>query len=677
MRNHLYYCLTALVLCACLSPQKRLSEKQELEWWSKATEAAYGHMTEKRQDGPLLAQIDSLRSVVGKQSVVAQSFMLKVRAECHMKAHGDFVSAARSLDSALNLFVQPEVRDQYPLTFVELSLNAGKAALQLGLLDKASAYFLQAKHLADRHLSPMLRGNYLYHVAMVLFQQNRFERSADLFRQALQQKQSVPVTSEDNALHIQEIMANIGLCYLELGQFDSARRWVNQARTYAQSQSVLINPRLLQSIDGVHSGHLGKISLREQRPEAAVPLLQNSIRLNDMIGAERSYTQSVRMDLARAYLQQKRLNDGHQQLQVLRRQLDTLPNPGVLRDWHELMYQLARTRNRLDTALHHLIAFERIKDSFEIHRREQTRLDLLQRLRERDLQLQVTQLKGMRIRNERQIILLGGAVALLSLASFFALLHSRRQKRHLRRLEVLNQEIEARQQELRLERERRHQLVVDAVMRAQEKDRSAIGKELHDNINQMLTMVKLSVELVRDGIGERQHLIDRSIHFLQQSIQEIRNLSRRLSAPSMPMSDLAASVEDLTASVNALEKIRITYELHGLPSSRPLRSEIQTTVYRIIQEAINNTLKHADARNLHIFLEVMDDRLLMLITDDGKGLPDEADTREGLGLANMRNRAESHGGSFSVSNGAEGGVVICVELPDILAQETIISAATV
>jgi PAS domain S-box-containing protein len=200
-----------------------------------------------------------------------------------------------------------------------------------------------------------------------------------------------------------------------------------------------------------------------------------------------------------------------------------------------------------------------------------------------------------------------------------------------------------------------------AVIAAQEKERSAVSQELHDNVNQVLTTVKLYQELCLSGIGNRDELTRKSMALLQDSINEIRSLSKRLSAPSLGKIRLHESIRELTDAVTATGKLEVKLDTAAIESYEA-DSTTHITIYRILQEQLTNVLKHAGAQSVAISFELTDQRILLTVTDDGVGF-DSTQRMGGSGITNIWSRAESLHGSALLRSAPGKGCTLIVELP--------------
>lgn len=217
------------------------------------------------------------------------------------------------------------------------------------------------------------------------------------------------------------------------------------------------------------------------------------------------------------------------------------------------------------------------------------------------------------------------------------------------------------EEQLNIEQQNHQRAITSAVIRAQEAERSQLSHELHDNVNQILTTVKLYTEMVYEGMGDEKELVRKAGQLLQHCIDEIRSISKRLSAPTIGEISLEDSIKELVESINLTNRIEIIYsgqEISGLQISQ----EVHLAVYRIIQEQLNNIIKYAAASLVFITLRTADDQLILQINDNGKGFDVNA-RRSGIGITNMQTRAENLSGTFVLRSAKGEGCQLRVEFP--------------
>jgi len=212
----------------------------------------------------------------------------------------------------------------------------------------------------------------------------------------------------------------------------------------------------------------------------------------------------------------------------------------------------------------------------------------------------------------------------------------------------------------------KQKLIAQAMVDAQEKERAEIGKELHDNINQILSTTKLYLELAKNDHKERLSLINRSAANIHSAIHEIRNISRNLVPASIGDLGLQDSVADLVESLRTARAINVEFYAAG-NFDEMLSDKTKLMLFRIIQEQINNVLKHSGARNLiiELILEDADKCIELSITDDGKGFDPGKAGKKGLGLSNIMSRADLFGGKVTLQSAPGSGCKLRVQVPVI------------
>jgi signal transduction histidine kinase len=203
--------------------------------------------------------------------------------------------------------------------------------------------------------------------------------------------------------------------------------------------------------------------------------------------------------------------------------------------------------------------------------------------------------------------------------------------------------------------------LTEAVLSAQELERADIGKELHDNLNQILGATKMYIELAKSDEGSREFCLNKSSELLVTVIEEIRRISKSLTVPGKHLMQIAESINILLDDLSILHPIKIAFTERGVDDGS-LGDKIRLDIFRIVQEQLNNILKHAEATSATISLVQENSRLLLQIADNGKGCEITQES-EGIGMRNMRTRVDSHNGTFSVVSRPGEGFTLSVALP--------------
>jgi PAS domain S-box-containing protein len=211
------------------------------------------------------------------------------------------------------------------------------------------------------------------------------------------------------------------------------------------------------------------------------------------------------------------------------------------------------------------------------------------------------------------------------------------------------------------ERQTRQKEITGAVLTAQENERAEIGKELHDNLNQILGAAKLYIEMAKTDTKHRGEFLDKSSGFIVQVIEEIRKIAKTMIIPGMQAMDLFDCIKIIVDDLVAVHPIKIKFHGNGLQES-DLNEKLQLNIFRIIQEQLNNILNHSKATNATIDLRRKGNELILVITDNGQGC-DISEKREGVGLLNITSRAELYGGRVVIVSKPDEGFELKVILP--------------
>jgi PAS domain S-box-containing protein len=188
--------------------------------------------------------------------------------------------------------------------------------------------------------------------------------------------------------------------------------------------------------------------------------------------------------------------------------------------------------------------------------------------------------------------------------------------------------------------------ITAAVLIAQEKERSDIGRELHDNLNQILAVAKLYIQTAKANKDNRDINLDKSLGLIGGVINEIRRVSKSLVIPGTHIIGLFDNIRNLITDLMMVNPVKFQFKERGIEENE-LNDKLQVTLYRIVQEQLNNILKHANASHASIELSRQKDNVILLITDDGQGC-DSSDSKKGLGLINIKSRASLYDGTATI-----------------------------
>lgn len=224
----------------------------------------------------------------------------------------------------------------------------------------------------------------------------------------------------------------------------------------------------------------------------------------------------------------------------------------------------------------------------------------------------------------------------------------------------------ARAAQERAERDRLRAEYVSAVIAAQEDERKRIARELHDGTSQTLTSLLVGLRALEascDLPGVRRHTSELR-KTVGQTLEEVHSLALQLRPSVLDDLGLPAAIERQVVDCRQRYHLEIDLAIHGLDNRR-LPAEVETTLYRVVQEALTNVARHANASRVSVLLEGRSNAVRVIVEDDGSGFePGAVSAERGhLGLYGMRERAELLGGTLEIESKPGKGTSIFVTIP--------------
>ncbi len=218
-------------------------------------------------------------------------------------------------------------------------------------------------------------------------------------------------------------------------------------------------------------------------------------------------------------------------------------------------------------------------------------------------------------------------------------------------------------QDVTKEKEHERSIAI-AITEAQEKERRELGMELHDNVNQLLgaTLLYMGVAIKSGNVKDEELVVLKNcVDYINEAINELRKLSHRLTPYAKEELSLKKIIEILIEPIQKAKLFDISLHVDTFENDI-VDSDMQTNLYRIVQEQLTNILKHAEARNVKINIRVTKKLIKLTVCDNGKGF-DPLLFKDGIGLENIKRRAEMFSGRCKLKSSPGNGCELVVELP--------------
>jgi len=260
-------------------------------------------------------------------------------------------------------------------------------------------------------------------------------------------------------------------------------------------------------------------------------------------------------------------------------------------------------------------------------------------------------LKIKKQKGQRNLIIAIGSGLLLI---FIILLINNRQRS--KRTRQLNEK------EIARLKEEKRALAAKALLEGQEKERKRVATELHDGLGVLLSNVKLQFTSFIDKNPENKNLLEKANDVLEQASSDVRRISHNMMPGVLMKLGLLEAIRDLLDEINEGGVIEANLEVTG--EEHDFEENTEIILYRIFQELINNTLKHAEAKNISIVINYTHDQVYIQYSDNGKGFSlKESKAEPSMGLQSIESRIDFLGGEMQLETEESKGVMYSIFIP--------------
>jgi two-component system NarL family sensor kinase len=329
------------------------------------------------------------------------------------------------------------------------------------------------------------------------------------------------------------------------------------------------------------------------------------------------------------------------------------------RDWNLQMSKLKRKQNKYEEAFLHFDAYLQYRDSTENAETKNRTTQLEEKYQSNKKQSEI-----IRLENEKKIqqltikqknvwlYILLGTILSLSIITFLF------NKNTKRKQQIAEQELLQLQQEKELE-------ATKTVLKVQEEERGRVAKDLHDGLGGILSGIKLNLSAMKGNVILQQQdagLFAKSIEQLDNAISEMRRVAHNMMPESLLKFGLTQAIQDYCESINESKIIQLAYKDIGM--NERLDNSIEIVLYRIIQELVNNSIKHAQAQHVIIQLVKNEKNVTLTVEDDGKGFDvNVLEKIKGFGLSNIQSRVDYLKGNLEIDSQNNIGTSFYITIP--------------
>ena len=431
---------------------------------------------------------------------------------------------------------------------------------------------------------------------------------------------------------------------------------LDSALTYfLEAQTILIKLNAVYNLSAVYN-NIGRIYFTKKDYKKALTFYENGLKarelLEDKFGIGLSY-----LNLAET---EKQLNNNTKNIEHLNKAADIFLNLKNYLNLKQAYGKLAlayELKKDYITCLKYHQLFANYKDSIynEDNAKQMAEMQTKYNVEKKDLELAKNQAE-LKTKEEQAFIknIIIIAIIILGILLFISCLLFYR-KKQLEQKSKLNAEI-ASQKEIRTK----------AIIDAEEKERRRIAQDLHDGVGQMLSAAKLNLSNLESKMvnkTEEQKLsIQNALTLVDDSVKEVRAVSHNMMPNTLIKLGLASAVREFITKLGNAPTLKVDLEIVGLDNR--LDNQVETVLYRVIQEVVNNIIKHAQASQISMQLIRHETELNVMIEDNGIGFDtNDLDNFEGIGLKGIQTRIAFLNGTVYFDSTLGRGTTIIIDIP--------------
>lgn len=575
--------------------------------------------------------IDSLEKVINSNA----NYSEKIKAYISLTEQFNFSNPTATITVAQKAIDLAATKND-SVSIALIIRNKGLAYSSTGKRDTGILHYLQAANIFERHNAKPEQAS-VYNLIARMHRKNQ-EHEKALFYYDMAMKIYENLKDKDG---IATINNESGVVYEYMGNYDEAIRRYKASLAYRKESKDSIGLAYSLSFLGGSYFYKNETALSESYHKQALAIRE---RIKDSFALAYNYA-----DLGYLYKQLKRYPESVQNynkaieigkanniLDILKSCYEDVADVYSATGNYKMAYESNELHNKIKDSLFGIEKAKQIQllsTQYETAKKEQ-------RIAEQQLQI-----------NKRNYWI-AGISGLLILLSLLGYSYYKRYK--LKQQSKLQQEV-LKQQEL----------ATKAVLEAEENERKRIAAELHDGVGQMMSAAKMNLSAMENEIAfnndSQKRAYEKALSLVDESCKEVRTVSHNMMPNALIKAGLASAVRDF---IDKIDDRVIKVDLYTEGLKERIDSNTETVLYRVIQECVNNTIKHAKANHLDISIIKDNEGISITIEDNGKGF-NTSDTSkfEGIGLKNILSRINYLKGEIEWNSAPGKGTLVSIHIP--------------
>ncbi len=529
--------------------------------------------------------------------------------------------------------------------------NIGLTHWHTGNYKDALNYFFQALDHYENAGVTHTKGNIHNNIGLIYAGFNNFEKAREEYRLAREN-----FKASDDLRGLGAVFTNKGLLHLTWEQPDSALFFIEKSTQYKEKTKDSYGKCI--SIES-----RARIYLFKGELELARKHFTESLELSQSIGYHYGTGRGYR-GLALVSVAEKDYNGALSRALKAFEVAENIESEKLIYQIHETIATIHEHAGNYQKSLEHFklaselkaesINHNRLHQIYDLvlqHANKKSLQEIEQLSQEKEIQQLELERRALELSRKNTLIVLIMAVFVMIMGALYFLYNNYKHRQHarLQQANMKNKENLSR-----------------AAIEAELHERKRISQELHDGMGQMLSVVRMNVGVLKKknniSQAKREELFDSALQTVDQAFKELRNISQNLSPAIISEMSLSHALNTITRQVNQSGQVSLQMETIGLENIRDHITE--TTIYRSIQELINNALKHSQAKEISVQVLCDNNQTSIMVEDNGKGIDqDLLSLSDGKGLKNIQTRIENLNGSFFMDARKNRGAIIQIFIP--------------
>lgn len=639
--------LTIVSFTIHAQPSSFTKDTIQLNAWLKEVRPVMDTSTEAA-----LAIIEKLKQLSGKLKVDTLTAKVLSEAGYYYFSTGDYKQAAVVWDSSARIW---EKASPHSYTYARAVNNLGNAYMYNSEYNKALVTFFNALKISQNIKNNKSISQVYNNIGLVYESIGDYDNALQYGKKSLAIKLALGDSAGAGSTY-----GNIGNAFEVKKEPDSAifyHKLSYQYASYFERQGMMSNAL----------GNIGHDYMGKKEWDSAVYYLGKGIAMNEKLGNAQDNANFLNL-IAYAYLQKNDFTNTERYATKAATYLNQITDKEFLQANYQLFYEYYKKTGNTQKALEYAgklipITDSLFKEKLNIQNEKMALSYEFKEKKREDSLVHITNLnaskqKTLAARNKYTI-----AFLLFLLAAAIATLLYSRSKILMKRNIVARQNIELQEQKIKELESEKQILASQAIVKGQEEERSRLAKDLHDGLGGLLSGVKHSIINMKENMiisGDHASVFEKSLNLIDTASRELRRVAQNMMPEALAKFGLETALNDYCAAC-CTPTLKVVFTSYGNDITIDKPSSI--IIYRIIQELVNNAVKHSDATQVMVQMVKGEDWITLGVEDNGKGFDTSLLSQSpGSGWSNIKSRVDYLKGNIDIKSQKDTGTSVSIEI---------------